>query len=248
MQMLLVEFTDIFAEHRFDFVYKTELKVKLTSEHDLPVFVQSLLIPICLRKEISVELSLMQYCGFFTLLLNSKNRSPIFPQRKHSGKLRILLDLIRVNQLLQIEYKIHDLPISNMTNVVHHFADKTPLAKLDFSQADHCVQMVDPLSVQLLSFNVATRTCAYTKLAQGLNKYVTVFSSFVRSCLDSCLAANLCTQFKEDFDCRVETLEQLIPTLRQIFDCSSKLGWRVTPLKCQFENGFCPISGEYDNL
>ena len=64
MQTLLVEFTDIFAENRFDFVYKTKLKVKLTSEHGLPVFVQSLPIPICLRKEISVELALMQYCGF----------------------------------------------------------------------------------------------------------------------------------------------------------------------------------------
>ena len=100
-----------------------------------------------------------------------------------------------------------------MTDAVHHFAGKILFTKLDCSQAYHCVQMADPLSVQLLSFNFASRTYAYTILAQGLNKSVTRFSSFVRTYLDSCLAANLCTQFKDDIGCGVESFEQLIPTL-----------------------------------
>ena len=41
MQELLVESYDIFAKHRFDVGYNTELKVKLTPEHDLPAYVQS---------------------------------------------------------------------------------------------------------------------------------------------------------------------------------------------------------------
>ena len=94
--------------------------------------------------------------------------------------------------------------------------------------------MADPLSVQLLSFNFASRTYAYTRLPQGLNKSVTGFSSFVRSYLDSCLAANLCTRFMDDIGCRVETFEQMVPTLRQIFDCLRKSGLRLTPQKCEF--------------
>ena len=121
-----------------------------------------------------------------------------------------------------------------MTDAVHHFAGKTLFTKLDCSQAYHCVQMADPLSVQLLSFNFSSRTYAYTRLAQGLNKSVTGFSSFVRSYLDSCLAANLCTQFMDDIGCGVETFEQMIPTLRQIFDCLRKSGLRLTPHKCEF--------------
>ena len=121
-----------------------------------------------------------------------------------------------------------------MTDAVHHFAGKTLFTKLDCSQTYHCVQMADPLSVQLLWFNFASRTYAYTRLAQGLNKSVTGFSSFVRSCLYSCLAANLCTQFMDDIGCGVETFEQMIPTLRQIFDCLRKSGLRLTPQKCEF--------------
>ena len=234
IQELLVEYYDIFAKHRFDVGYNTELKVKLTPAHDLPVYVQSPPTPIHLREEILVELALMQYYGIVTLLPNSKYSSPIFAQRKPSGKLRILIDLRRVNHLLRKDYSDNNFPISNMTDAVHHFAGKTLFTKLDCSQAYHCVQMADPLSVQLLSFNFASRTYAYTRLAQGLNKSVTGFSSFVRNYLDSCLAANLCTQFMDDIGCGVETFEEMIPTLKQIFDCLRKSGLRLTPHKCEF--------------
>ena len=104
MQELLVEYNDIFAKHRFNVGYNTELKVKLTPAHDLPVYVQSPPTPILLRDEILVELALMQYYGIVTLLPNSKYSSPIFAQRKSSGKLRILIDLRRVNHLLRNDY------------------------------------------------------------------------------------------------------------------------------------------------
>ena len=93
MQEILVEYDDIFAKHIFDVGYNTDLKVKLTPEHDLPVYVQSPPTPIHLRDEILVELALMQYYGIVALLPNSKYSSPIFAQRKTSGKLRILLIL-----------------------------------------------------------------------------------------------------------------------------------------------------------
>ena len=216
----LVEYNDIFAKHRFDVGHNTELKVKLTPAHDLPVYVQSPPAPIHLRDEILVELALMQYYGIVTLLANSKYSSPIFAQRKLSGKLRTLIDLRRVNHLLRNDYSNNNFPISNI-DAVHHFAGKTLFTKLDCSQAYHCVQMADPLSVQLLSFNFASRTYAYTRLAQGLNKSVTGFSSFVRSYLDSCLAANLCTQFMD-------------VCTSKIFDCLRKSGLRLTPHKCEF--------------
>ena len=80
---------------------------------------QCLPTPIHLREKL-VELALMQYYGIVTLLPNSEYSSPILAQRKPSGKLRILIDLRRVNHLLRKDY------------------------------SDNCVQMADPLSVQLL--------------------------------------------------------------------------------------------------
>ena len=222
MKELLVEYSDIFAKHRFDVGYNNELKVKLTPEHYIPVYVQNRPTPNHSRDEILVELALMQYYGIVTLLPISKYSSPIFAQRKSSEKLRVLIDLRRVNHLLRNDYSNNNFPISNMTDAVHHFAGKTLFTKLDCSQAYHCVQMADPLSVQLLSFNFASRTYAFSRLAQRLNKSVAGVSSFVRSYLDSCLAANLCTQFMDDIGCGMDTFEQIVPILRQIFDCLRK--------------------------
>ena len=104
MQELLVDYKDIFAKHRFDFGYNTELQVKLTPAHDSTVSVQSPPTPIHLRDEILVEFALMQYYGIVTLLPNSNNSSPIFAQRKSSGRLRNLIDRRRVNHLLRNDY------------------------------------------------------------------------------------------------------------------------------------------------
>ena len=176
----------------------------------------------------------MQKYGLVMLLPNSKHSSPIFALMKPSGKLRIVIDLRRVNHLLCKVYSDNNFPISIMREAVHHFAGKTLITKLECSQAYHSVQMADPLSVQILSFNFASRTYASTRLAQGLIKSATGFSSFVRNYLDSCLAANLCTQFMDDIGCGVEPFKQMIPTLRQIFDCLRKSGLRFTSHKCEF--------------
>ena len=74
---LLVEFLDVFAKHRFDVGYNSEISMKLTPEHDQPVYTQSPPTPIHLREE-QVELALLQYFGIITSLNHSKYSSPIF--------------------------------------------------------------------------------------------------------------------------------------------------------------------------
>ena len=237
---LLIEYCDIFAKHRqifakFDVGYNTELKIKLTPEHDLPVYVQGPPTPIHLRDELHIELALMHYYGLITTLSQSKYSSPLFAHRKESGKLRILIDLRRVNHLLKNDYHSTNFPISNMADATSHFAGKLVIlfTKLDCSQAYHCVQMADDTSVQLLAFNFSSRTYAYKCLAQGLSKSVTGFSSFIRHYLDPCLAAGICTQFMDDIGSAVTEFSQLLPSLRKIFDCVRRSGLKLSPEKCE---------------
>ena len=147
LEDFLVEYHNVFAKHRFDVGYNTELKIKLTPAHQLPVYVQGPPAPIHLRDEILVELALLQNFNITTTLSHSKYSSPIFVHRKPSGKLRILIDLRRVNHLLRQDYLNSNFPISNMTDATNHFAGKKLFCKLDCSQAYHCVQMADDLSV-----------------------------------------------------------------------------------------------------
>ena len=233
VEELLIEFHDIFAKHRFDVDYNTELKVKLTPEHQLPLYFQGPPTPVHFRDELLVELALMHYYGLITTLSQSKCSSPLFAHRKESGKLRILIDLRRVNHLLKNDYVNANFPISNKADETNHFPGKTLFTKLNCSQAYHCVQMAEDLSVQLLAFNCLSRTFAYKCLARGLGKSVTLFSSFIRHYLDPCLAADICTQFTDDIGCAVNNFEELIPTLKKIFNCIRHTGLNLSPEKCE---------------
>ena len=147
MEDFVVEYLDVFAKHRFDVVYNTKSKIKLTPAHQLPVYVQGPPAPIHLRDEIMGELALLQYSNIITTLSHSNSSSPIFVHRKPSGKLRILIDIRRVNHLSHHDYLNSNFPISNMTVATNHFAGKKLFCKLDCSQAHHCVQKADEFSV-----------------------------------------------------------------------------------------------------
>ena len=153
-----MEFSDIVGKHRFDVGLNTELKVKLTLEHELPVYVQSPITLIHLRDELLVELFLMHFYNLITSLPHSKYSSPVFEQRKESGKLTISIDLRRINHLLRNDYMNSIFPMPNMSDASNHFASKTLFSKFDCSQAYHCVQMADEKSKQLMAFNFASRT------------------------------------------------------------------------------------------
>ena len=96
----LVEFHDIFARYRFDIGIKTEFKEQLTPLDNRPAYSQSLPAPINLKDDILVELALLHKYGIITTLPFSKHASPIFAQRKPNGKLRLLVDLRKINTLI----------------------------------------------------------------------------------------------------------------------------------------------------
>ena len=161
VENLLVEFHDIFARHRFDIGINTEFKVQLTPLDNRPACSQSLPAPINLKDDILVELALLHKYGIITTLRFSNYASPIFAQRKPNGKLRLLVDLRKINTLIADDYINNNHPVSTLTDAAQHMAGKNLFCKLDCSQAYHCLQMADQQSIELLAFNFASRTFAY---------------------------------------------------------------------------------------
>ena len=139
----IVEFHDIFASHRFDIVMNEDFKVTLTPKYDSPASSQSLPTPINLKGDILVELALLHRYGIITTLPFSKYASPIFAQKKPNGKLRLLVDLRKINNLISDDYINNNHPVSTLTDAAQHMAGKQLLCKLDCSQAYHCLQMAD---------------------------------------------------------------------------------------------------------
>ena len=107
---ILVEYHDIFARHRMDIGMNTEFKVRLTPKDDKAVYSQNLPMPIHLKEDLIVELALMHKYGIITVLPFSKYASPIFAQRKPNGKLRLLVDLRKINTLVAKTPRLHSGP------------------------------------------------------------------------------------------------------------------------------------------
>ena len=82
----------------------TEFKVRLIPKDDKAVYSQSLPMPIHLKEDLIVELALMHKYGIITVVPFSKNASPIIAQRKPNGKLRLLVDLRKINTLTADDY------------------------------------------------------------------------------------------------------------------------------------------------
>ena len=112
----------------------------------------------------------MHYYGIITTLPFSKYASPIFAQRKPNGRLRLLVDLTEINNLIADDYTNNNHPVSTLSDAAQHLAGKELFCKLDCSQAYHVLQMADKKSVKLLVFNFPVEqllTCDSHKVSAG---------------------------------------------------------------------------------
>ena len=234
MESLLVEYHDIFARHRFDIGINEEFTVKLTPKDDSPAYSQSLPTPVNLKEDILVELALLHKYGIITTLPFSKYASPIFAQKKPNGKLRLLVDLRKINNLISDDYINNNHPVSTLTDAAQHMAGKKLFCKLDCSQAYHCLPMADQRSVEMLAFNFASRTFAYRRLAQGLSRALSAFSSFMREYLDKVIKADQCAQYVDDIGIATNDADHLIKNLKATFECIRHAGLKLTMHKCHF--------------
>ena len=234
IESLLVEYHDIFARHRFDIGMNEEFTVKLTPKDDSPAYSQSLPAPVNLKEDILVELALLHKYGMITTLPFSKYASPIFAQKKPNGKLRLLVDLRKINNLISDDYINNNHPVSTLTDAAQHMAGKKLFCKLDCSQAYHCLPMADQRSVEMLAFNFASRTFAYRRLAQGLSRALSAFSSFMREYLDKVIKADQCAQYVDDIGIAANDADHLIKNLKATFECIRHAGLKLTMHKCHF--------------
>ena len=172
--------------------------------------------------------------GIITVLPFSKYASPIFAQKKPNGKLRLLVDLRKTNSLIAVDYTNNNHPVSTLSDAAQHLAGKSLFCTLDCSQAYHCLQMADQRSVEMLAFNFATRTFAYERLAQGLSKSVSAFSSFMREYLDPVVKADQCAQYVDDIGIAANNATDLTRNIRAVSKCIRQAGLKLTIGKCHF--------------
>ena len=234
LENILVEYHDIFARHKLDIGMNAEFKVRLTTKEDKAAYSQNSPMPIHLMEDVFVELALLHKYGITTVLPFSKYASAIFAQRKPNGKIRLFVDLRKINTLLADDYNNNIHSVSTLSDAAQHLAGKSLFCKLDCSQAYHCLQMADQRSVKMLAFNFASRSFAYEWLAQGLSRSVSVFSSLMREYLDPVVEAEHCAQYVDDIGIAASNATDPTRNIWAVFHCICQAGMKLTNEKCHF--------------
>ena len=83
-------------------------------------------------------------------------------------------------------------------------------------------------------FQFREPTFAYRRLAQGLNRSLSAFSSFMREHLDKAMKADQCAQYVDDIGIAATDSTQLSIIIKTVFECIRKSGLKLTMAKCHF--------------
>ena len=121
---ILVDYHDVFTRHRKDIGMNTEFKVKLTPQDDEAVYSHSPLMPIHLKEDLIVELVRMHKNGINTVLHFSKYASAIFAKRKPNRKIRLVVELRKINNLIADDYTNNNHPVSTLSDAAQQLAGR----------------------------------------------------------------------------------------------------------------------------
>ena len=236
IENVLLDYQNIFARHRMDTGMNTEFKVKLTLKDDKAVYSQNLPMPIHMKEDLIVELAPTHKYAIITVLPFSKNASPIFAQRKPNGKLRLLVDLrkMKTNSVIADDCTKNNYPVNTSSAAAKHSAKKSIFYKLDCFQAQHCLQTADQRSVEMLAFNLANRTFVYKRLAQGVSRSVSTFSSFLRKYSDPVVKTDQCAHYVDDIGIAANSATDLTRNIQVVCKCIRQAGPKLTIDNCHF--------------
>ena len=84
----------------------------------------------------------------------------------------------------------------------------------------------------MLTFNFASKTFACKRLAQGLSRFVSVFSSLMREYLDPVVKVDQCDQYVEDIGIAANNASDLTRNIGAVFKCIRQAGLKLTIEKC----------------
>ena len=88
--------------------------------------------------------------------------------------------------------------------------------------------------MEKLAFNFASRTFAYKRLAQGLSRSVSAFSSFMREYLDPVVEADQWAQYVNDMGIATNHATDLTWNIRAVFESIRQAGLKLTTEKSHF--------------
>ena len=198
---------------------------------DRPAYSQSMPTPVNLKDDITVELALLHKCGIITTLPFSKYASRVVAQRKPNGRLRLLVDLRKINNLITEDYVNNNHQVSTLSDAAQHMQEKSFSANWTAPR----------LTTAFRWLNTNPSKCSLS--IQQVEHFLIValprvsadhFLHFMRKYLDRAIKADQFAQYVDDIGIAANDTKQLCTIIKTVFECIRNAGLKLSKSKCHF--------------
>ena len=153
--------------------------------------------------------------------------------------MRLVVDPKKINNLKSDDFVNKNQSVSTRNDAVQHMAWQGK--KIFFLQVSLLSSRPLPANGRPkvhrdASIQFREQNISLSRLAQGLSRALSDFSSFMRESLDKVIKCDQCTQYVDDVGIAANFFKQVIKNLRATFECNERAGLKLT-MRVIWSNG-----------
>ena len=226
VERMLEEFKEIF-DPNVKMGHTTIAPHKIELINDTPVYQKPRRFPEHIAREIQEECDKLELLDIIEPSTSAWN-SPVLPVRRKDGRIRLVLDLRKVN----LQTKKSKWPLPNISDIVYGLHGTKYFTCLDMIRAYQQIDL-DPGSKEVTAFSTPKGHYQYAKLCFGLTNAATTFQREIQGVLKS-LPPGKVIPYLDDILIVEDDFESHFKLVRKTLATLQAAGMKLNFEKCQW--------------
>lgn len=226
------EFDDIFLREGQDLTFTNQVKHRIRTTDELPIYTKSYRYPFIHKPEVRNQISDMLNQGIIRPSYSPWS-SPVWivpkkPDASGKQKWRLVIDYRKLN-----EKTIGDrYPLPNINDILDKLGKSMYFSTLDLASGFHQIEM-DPRDVSKTAFTVEGGHYEYVRMPFGLKNAPSTFQRVMDNVLKE-LQGTICLVYLDDIIIFSTSLQEHVENLRKVFQKLRQANLKVQLDKSEF--------------
>ena len=227
LKSLLSEFKDIFFKEGDLLSFTSQVKHRIFTENDVPIFTKSYRYPEIHRREVDRQIRDMLYQGIISES-DSPYNSPIWVVPKKNQEWRLVVDYRKLN-----EKTIDDkFPIPNINEIFDKLGRCQFFSTLDLAKGFHQIELNENDKMKT-AFSTESGHYHFNRMPFGLKNAPSTFQRLVNDVLKEFINKT-CVVYMDDILIFSTSFQEHIVSIKRIFEAIRKYNLKIQINKCSF--------------
>jgi len=225
-------YQDIFYQEGTDLTFTNEIKHKIHTTNDIPIYSKLYRYPEIHKKEVNTQIQEMLEQGIIRPSTSPYN-SPLWIVPKkidNSGKekWRLVIDYRKLNQITVTDR----YPIPNIEDIFDKLGRAQYFSTIDLAKGFHQIEM-DPQDIKKTAFSTPNGHYEFLRMPFGLKNAPATFQRMVNNVLKDYIG-KICLVYLDDIIIFSTSIEEHIVYIKKIFEKLREANLKVQIAKCKF--------------